>query len=108
MKSTFAARLGELRQEQSMNQRQVANELGVSQAVLSHYENGLREPKLDFVSKVCAYYGVTADYILGLSDDRTNAATRLSAVVCDKLRKLEDVKQQEGQLLKELKDLCKQ
>jgi len=108
MKSNFAARLGELRQEQSMNQRQVANDLGVSQAVLSHYENGLREPKLEFVSKVCVYYGVTADYILGLSDDRTNAVTRLSAVVCDKLKVLEEVRQKESQLLGELKELCKE
>jgi len=107
MKSNFAARLGELRQEQAMNQRQVANDLGVSQAVLSHYENGLREPKLEFISKVCTYYDVTADYLLGISDDRVNAATRLSAEVCVKLKALEDLRKQEHRLIDELKKLCK-
>ena len=33
-------------------------------ALLSHYENGTREPGLAFVCRVCDYYGVTADYLL--------------------------------------------
>ena len=37
----------------------------MSQALLSHYENGIREPGLAFVSKVCDYYHVSADYMLG-------------------------------------------
>jgi transcriptional regulator with XRE-family HTH domain len=44
--------------------------LGVSQALLSHYENGIREPKLDFVIRVCGYYNVSADYILGRTDEK--------------------------------------
>jgi len=106
MKSAFSIRLGELRKERSMNQRQAAGDLGVSQAVLSHYENDLREPKFEFVSKVCAYYGVTADYMFGHSDERTDAATRLSAEICGKLRLLEEIRAQERELLAELMELC--
>lgn len=65
MSHTFSAGLLELRRRKSLSQRQAAAELGISQALLSHYENGLREPKLDFLVKVCDYYDVSADYLLG-------------------------------------------
>jgi transcriptional regulator with XRE-family HTH domain len=51
--------------ETGFSQRRVAAELGISQALLSHYENGVREPKLPFVKKICGYYGVSADHLLG-------------------------------------------
>lgn len=56
-----------------MSQRVAAQELGVSQALLSHYENGIREPGLNFVLRACDYYNVSADFILGrtLSRDGT-------------------------------------
>ena len=70
MKS-FSVALSALRKETGLSQRQAAFDLGVSQALLSHYENGAREPKLGFVVKACDYYGVSADYILGRDDERT-------------------------------------
>ena len=48
-----------------VSQRTAAGVLGISQALLSHYENGIREPGLTFVVKACDYYGVSADYLLG-------------------------------------------
>lgn len=68
MSTAFSSALSQLRREHNLSQRQAAAELGVSQALLSHYENGLREPRLDFVVKVCDYYGVSADYVLGRTD----------------------------------------
>ena len=65
MKSDFASILSQLRRERGLNQREVSQDLGISQALLSHYENGVREPRFEFVLKVCSYYNVTADYILG-------------------------------------------
>ena len=70
MKSAFAKALSRLRREKGLSQRGAAADLGVSQALLSHYENDAREPKLDFVIKACDYYGVTADYLLGRTDER--------------------------------------
>ena len=61
--------LSALRKKTGLSQRIVASDLGVSQALLSHYENGAREPKLDFVAKACDYYGVSADYMLGRTDE---------------------------------------
>lgn len=65
MATELARTLSLLRQEKGVSQRAAAKELGVSQALLSHYENGRREPNLSFVVKVCDYYHVSADYILG-------------------------------------------
>ena len=65
MNSEFSRTLSLLRQEKGVSQRLAAGELGISQALLSHYENGIREPGLRFVVRACDYYGVSADFILG-------------------------------------------
>jgi len=65
MNSNFSRSLSLLRQEKSVSQRTAAGDLGISQALLSHYENGIREPGLAFVVKACDYYNVSADFLLG-------------------------------------------
>ena len=69
MERDFSRTMADLRRARGLSQRRVAGDLGISQALLSHYENGAREPGLDFVCRACRYYGVSADYILGLSDE---------------------------------------
>lgn len=59
-----------LRKERGITQKQAAEELGISQALLSHYEKGIRECGLDFVVRVADYYGVSCDYLLGRSAER--------------------------------------
>ena len=70
MNADFSRTLALLRQEKGISQRKAAKELGISQALLSHYENGIREPGLAFVKKACDYYHVSADYLLGRTLDR--------------------------------------
>jgi len=70
MSSEFGSRLTSLRHERGVSQKEVAEALGVSQALLSHYEKGIRECGLDFIRKASNYYDVTADYLLGLSENR--------------------------------------
>ncbi|MCH5314648.1 MAG: helix-turn-helix transcriptional regulator [Eubacterium sp.] len=69
--SKFATVLSQLRKERGISQKQAAADLKISQALLSHYEKGIRECGLDFVIRCSEYYGVTADYLLGISDSRT-------------------------------------
>lgn len=69
-KSKFAAVLSQLRKERGSSQKKAAADLGISQALLSHYEKGIRECGLDFVIKCSEYYGVTTDYLLGISKSR--------------------------------------
>lgn len=64
---SFSQILSELRRSSGLSQRKAAGDLKISQALLSHYENGAREPGLNFVCRVCDYYNVTADYLLGRS-----------------------------------------
>jgi len=68
----FSEAFSRLRRERGISQRQAAADLGMSQALLSHYENGIREPKLDFVVKACEYYNVSADHLLGRTGIRVN------------------------------------
>ncbi|MCQ2487016.1 MAG: helix-turn-helix transcriptional regulator [Clostridia bacterium] len=63
--SPYSARLSELRKARNLSQKQASNDLGISQALLSHYEKGIREPGLDFIVKAADYYEVSCDYILG-------------------------------------------
>ena len=70
MNSDFPRIISLLRKEKKISQKQVAIDLGISQALLSHYEKGIRECGLDFVVKVADYYNVSCDYLLGRSADR--------------------------------------
>ena len=63
MSSDFSRCLSLLRQEKGISQRAAAKELGISQALLSHYENGVREPGLAFVITV-SYTHLTLPTIL--------------------------------------------
>jgi transcriptional regulator with XRE-family HTH domain len=67
MDRTFAVRLTDLRKDTGLSQKDAAAALGVSQALLSHYEKGIRECGLSFITRASKYYGVTCDYLLGTS-----------------------------------------
>ncbi len=64
---SFAQRLSLLRKERGYSQKAMAEKLHISQALLSHYEKGIREPGLDFVARAAKLYGVSTDFLLGLS-----------------------------------------
>lgn len=70
MNTNFPRTLSLLRKESGLSQRKVAKELHVSQAVLSHYENGLREPGLEFVANAADFYKVSCDFLLGRTMSR--------------------------------------
>ena len=81
MNADFSRVLSLLRQEKGISQRKAAAALGISQALLSHYENGIREPGLNFVTKACDYYHVSADYLLGRSLNRDGAVIEAEELV---------------------------
>ncbi len=69
--ATYSERIVELRTEKGLSQKAAAVDLGISQALLSHYEKGIREFNLDFLCRIAEYYNVTTDYVLGRTDSRT-------------------------------------
>ena len=88
MERSFSVILSRLRKEKNMSQKETAAGLGVSQALLSHYENGIRECGLDFIIKAADFYNVTTDYLLGRSDSKqgfTGAFTIKSDIGSDNM-----------------------
>ena len=77
MANEFSRILTLLRKERGITQKQAAQELGISQAQLSHYEKGIRECSLAFVVQVADYYGVSCDYLLGRSAERSGQTIRV-------------------------------
>jgi transcriptional regulator with XRE-family HTH domain len=76
LNTDFPRHIVSLRRKKGISQKQAASDLGISQALLSHYEKGIRECGLDFIVKVSDYYGVSCDYLLrkGSADDDGNSA----------------------------------
>ncbi|MCI8622300.1 MAG: helix-turn-helix transcriptional regulator [Provencibacterium sp.] len=70
MNTDFPRVLTLIRKERGISQKQAAADLGISQALLSHYEKGIRECGLDFLRRCADYYQVSCDYLLGRSPDR--------------------------------------
>ena len=66
---TYVERIRELREDTDKTQREVARYLGTTQQVYSRYENGENEIPVRHIISLCRLYKVSADYILGLSDD---------------------------------------
>ena len=71
IKTAFHINLRRLREEKNLSQKKAAAELGISQALLSHYEKGIRECKLDFLRKAAAYYSVSCDELLSGPETET-------------------------------------
>ena len=78
MNKSFSRNIILLRKEKNLSQKQAALELGISQALLSHYEKGIRECSLDFICKIADYYDVSTDFLLGRSFDRNISETDAS------------------------------
>lgn len=73
MNTTFPRVLTLLRKERGISQKKAAADLLISQALLSHYEKGIRECGLDFLTRAADYYHVSCDYLLGRSADKTGS-----------------------------------
>jgi len=70
---TFAERLKQLRNETGVTMEDLAEEIGTTKSTISRYENNKREPKKHFIEKTADYFGVSTDYLLGLTNNRSNA-----------------------------------
>lgn len=68
-RNMFACRLKQLRESNKLTQEELANKLGISRGSISYYEKRERFPDINVLFKVCEYFNVSADWILGLSND---------------------------------------
>lgn len=58
--------LKDLREDKDLRQTDIATLLNITQQQYSLYEAGKRKLPIDLLPKLCIFYGVSADYILGL------------------------------------------
>ena len=66
----LSERMKFLRKQKGLTLEQFGVEIGVTKQTTSRWETGLRQPSLEMLAKVAEFYGVSADYLLGLSDKR--------------------------------------
>lgn len=62
-------KLRQLRKEKGLTQKEVATALNVNMMTYAHYELGDREPSIAMLKSLCDFFDVTADYLIGRSDD---------------------------------------
>jgi transcriptional regulator with XRE-family HTH domain len=67
-----------LRTNKNLTQRDVSEKSGVSYSAYQKYESGEREMGATAVKKLADFYGVTTDYLLGRSDDKSDALAKLA------------------------------
>ena len=86
-------RIKQLREEKRMTQVRLSIELGVSQETVSAYEKGKYFPTFSILAKLSELFGVSIDYIMGLTDSRTfsKQLSEKESLLIDKLRLLGDV-----------------
>ncbi len=67
----YYQRLKDLRDDNDLKQKQVADILGIDQRVYSNYETGKREIPCKHLITLAKYYNVSTDYLLGLTNVTT-------------------------------------
>ena len=66
----YSERMRNLREDNDLTQREVAKIINKSQQGYSHIEEGRAELKIDDMIKLCKFYGVSADYFVGMTDEK--------------------------------------
>lgn len=66
----YRIRMRNLREDRDLTQKEVAKVINKSQQGYSHIEEGRAELKIDDLKKLCEFYGVTSDYMIGMTDEQ--------------------------------------
>ena len=66
----YPERMRDLREDHDLTQTDIAKMLGIAQTTYSQYELYKRPMPIEYLVALCKYYGVSADYMLGLSDKK--------------------------------------
>lgn len=69
--SKFGDNLRKLRKNRNLTQKELGTQVGLSKAVVSKYENSLGYPTFDVLVNIASFFGVTTDFLLGVSNGKT-------------------------------------
>lgn len=76
---SFVSRLKGLRIENHISQTQVALDIGISTTTISQYESDRRFPNEETLKRLCIYYKISSDYLLGLTDAKHSTLSKKEA-----------------------------
>jgi len=86
----FGEILKKLRAEKGWSQAQLAKRIGLSPAIVAHYESGTRYPSLETLIDIGRVMGVSTDYLLGLSNQKESWLD-VSGLLPNEVKILEDL-----------------
>ena len=69
-------RIKQLRKEKGLSQAQLAKEVGISNQIISFYENNKREPKIETWQALADFFKVSVPYLQGIEDKRNNGYSK--------------------------------
>lgn len=74
----LGSKLSICRQNMNMTQEELAGKLGVTPQAISMYERNVRMPDVSLLSQLCKILGVSADYLLGLDENKSLSCGNVS------------------------------
>ena len=84
----FGENLKRLRKSRHLTQKELGSKIGLSKAVVSKYENSMGYPSFDVLIRIAQYFGVTTDYLLGVSGSKTVDVSGLSDSQVDSIQQI--------------------
>ncbi len=76
-------RIRELREDRDLRQSDVAAATGIDQRTLSNYETGKTNPDTYAIIKLCDFFNVSADYLIGRTSEHSSKITQLeNSILC--------------------------
>lgn len=91
-------RIRDLREDLDLRQIDVADKTGIDQKTLSNYETGKTNPDSYAIIKLCDFFNVSADYLIGRVDDKSLTIQKIEKKISEIQSNLDDI-------VKDLKEL---
>ncbi len=84
-------RIRDLREDRDLRQIDVAKATGIDQKTLSNYETGKTNPDSYAIIKLCDFFGTSADYLIGRTDEKSERIDEIKRKICDVQRTLNEI-----------------
>ncbi|MGN0523807.1 MAG: helix-turn-helix domain-containing protein [Eubacterium sp.] len=68
MNLSFGQRIRNLREDRDLTQRELGEQVNMTQRKISYIERGKYEPSIDDIVSLCKFFNVSSDYLLGIND----------------------------------------
>lgn len=85
-------RIKELREDRDLRQIDISEKVGIDQKTLSNYETGKTNPDSFAIIKLAEFFGVTCDYLLGVSERNLLNSGEVLNEIDDIKKRLDDIK----------------